>query len=207
MNRIVKRALWGTLIAGGITLAGATAANAAEAPPNGADCGCSVVSSTLNTVTNLVAGACDPSQGGGGTGGLPAVTQDVTDLVGDTVSTVTGSVPPDGGTGPGLPPVPSVPDVTTPVVDAAEAATDGAADTVSGVTEAATTGVTNTVDDVTHAAASGAADTVGAVAQAAGNGVSGTVDGVTHAAASGIRHDRRRHGQPSRRPVRPGCPG
>ena len=105
MNRILKRALWGTLIAGGITLAGATAANAAEAPPNGADCGGNVVTSTLTTVTNLLTGPCDQSQPGdqpgeGGTGGtsaLPAVTQDVTDLVTDVVSVVAPAAPAPGG--------------------------------------------------------------------------------------------------------------
>ena len=30
MHTLIKRALWGTLLAGGITLLGATAANAAE---------------------------------------------------------------------------------------------------------------------------------------------------------------------------------
>ncbi|HET6302031.1 MAG TPA: hypothetical protein VFF97_11120, partial [Microbacterium sp.] len=33
MHAFIKRALWGTLLAGGITLLGATAANAAEPPP------------------------------------------------------------------------------------------------------------------------------------------------------------------------------
>jgi len=65
MNRIVKRALWGALLAGGITLAGATAAHAAEAPPHDAGCRCDTVKSTLTTVTNLLSGPCDPSPGAG----------------------------------------------------------------------------------------------------------------------------------------------
>ena len=148
MNRIVKRALWGTLLAGGITLAGATAANAAEAPPNGADCGCNVVKSALTTVTNLLTAPCDQPSGGqpgsGGTegsGGLPAVTQDVSALVTDTLATATSAVPggstgggtPGGGTDPGLPsaPVDTVLDTVTGVADTA---TSEVANTVSGVT-------------------------------------------------------------------------
>ncbi|WP_336647622.1 hypothetical protein [Microbacterium sp. MMO-10] len=148
MNRIVKRALWGTLLAGGITLAGATAANAAEAPPNGADCGCNVVKSALTTVTNLLTAPCDQPSGGqpgsGGTegsGGLPAVTQDVSALVTDTLATATSAVPggstgggtPGGGTDPSLPsaPVDTVLDTVTGVADTA---TSEVANTVSGVT-------------------------------------------------------------------------
>ncbi len=88
MHAVIERALWGTLLAGGITLLGAAAADAAEPPPDPGP-----VSSLLaddGPVDSIVGDTIvDPVVGDAGAVG--PVTDPVADIVDDVTNSTTGS--------------------------------------------------------------------------------------------------------------------